>query len=180
MVLKFLFLQIRGLNQNYICKVFNVLNSSDLVRSVSDSTLPQTFKLTLVPLYNNHSLNLTYYVSKVNKSLRFLNKDYSVLPVNCIQFNLSLNKIHNLIPNTINNSIILNVRLQIKGVDTQPNLRTLTLSGNQNRSDLNTNLINPLMNSYISKFYTLNNQQFGIMISGLNSYSNIRRLKQDR
>jgi hypothetical protein len=112
-------------------KAFNVSTVSDLKKSTKQPLLTQTFKLTPVYLYDNQSLVLAY-VSKINKSLGFLTSHYNIVPTKHFGSNPSLNKIYSLMPDVVTNSIASNVRFQIKEVNSQVSLYTLTslLQGN--------------------------------------------------
>ena len=113
-------------------KAFNVSSSSNFTKSIKPSPLPQTFKLSPIPFYDNHSLTLAHYISKVNKSLGFLNNHYNVIPTNYIKSNPLLNKMYSLMPDAVSNSFVSNVRFQIKEVNNQLNSYILTPLDNQN------------------------------------------------
>jgi hypothetical protein len=113
-------------------KAFNAPNSSDLTKSVQRSTPLQTFKLSSASFYDNQSLTLAYYVSKVNKSLGFLTSHYTINPVSHKDSNPSFNKIYSLMPDVVSNSFKSDVRFQIKEVSNQVGLYTLTSSLQEN------------------------------------------------
>lgn len=188
LTLKISFLKIIGFNQNYMHKAFNVTKSSDLTRSIKKSVNPQTLKLSPIFYYDTQSLTLVYYVSKVNKSLGFLNNHYNITSVNYITSNPLLNKMYSLMPDVVSSSFSSKVRFQIKEVNNHTRLYTLTSSLQENWSNCDINSTQSL--TYLSnpKFYTinsnilhtLNNQQFGIILNNLNIYSNLSQSKQDR
>lgn len=188
LTLKTLLLKMIGFNQNYMHKAFNVTESSDLTRSIKKSVNPQTLKLSPIFYYDTQSLILVHYVSKVNKSLGFLNNHYNITSVNHVTSNPLLNKMYSLMPDVVSSSFSSKVRFQIKEINNHTGLYTLTSSLQENWSDQNINSIQSL--SYLSnpKFYTinsnilqtLNNQQFGIILNNLNIYDNLSQSKQDR
>jgi len=113
-------------------KAFNVTESSDLTRSIKKSVNPQTLKLSPIFYYDTQSLTLVYYVSKVNKSLGFLNNHYNITSVNHVTSNPLLNKMYSLMPDVVSSSFSSKVRFQIKEINNHTGLYILTSSLQEN------------------------------------------------
>lgn len=181
-------LQLLGLNQNYMYKAFNTPNTVELPKAVRGTVAPQVLKFTSAPFYDNESLTLVYHLSKVNKSLVFLNSHYNIVSHFHNMYNPLLNKIYSLMPDVVNTSTVSNVRFQIKEVNNHTLLYTLTSSLQTSWSGLNSGSIKSVSNLSNPKFYTvnskilqnLNNQQFGVILNNLNVYTNLNQAKQDR
>jgi hypothetical protein len=177
-----------GLNQNYMYKAFN-MTSSPNPKINSHRNFPlQALKLSPNSFYDNESITLVYHLSRVNKSLVYLNNHYTVLPNLCVQYNPIFNKMYSLMPDVITTSSYSNVRFQIKEISNHTLLYTLNNSLTENWGGLNSDSIKSLSNLTSPKFYTinnnvlqtLNNQQFGIILNNLNIYNNLNQAKQDR
>ena len=182
------FLQLIGLNQNYMHKAFNVGNSTDILTPVKTSLPAKTLTLSPILFFDTQSLTLVHHISKVNQSLGFLNNHYTITPTNHTSHKPLLNRMYSLMPDVVSNVTSSNVRFQVKEVNNQTILYTLTSSVQENWSGLNTNSITALTNLSNPKFYTLNNnmlqnlnnQRFGIILNNLNIYNNLTQSKQDR
>jgi hypothetical protein len=177
-----------GLNQNYMYKAFN-MTSSPNPKINSHRNFPlQALKLSPNSFYDNESITLVYHLSRVNKSLVYLNNHYTVLPNLYVQYNPIFNKMYSLMPDVITTSSYSNVRFQIKEISNHTLLYTLNNSLTENWGGLNSDSIKSLSNLTSPKFYTinnnvlqtLNNQQFGIILNNLNIYNNLNQAKQDR
>ena len=109
-------------------RAFNVTKSSDLRWSIKKPLNHQTLKLSPIFYYDTQSLTLVYYVSKVNKSLGFLNNHYNITSVNHTTSNPFLNKMYSLMPDVISNSFPSKVRFQIKETNNHTGSYTLSSS----------------------------------------------------
>ena len=181
-------LQWLGFNQNYMYKAFNASNTTELPKTTHNSFSPEALKFTSTPFYDNESLTLVYHLSKVNKSLVFLNSHYNIVSNLYSSYNPLLNKVYSLMPDVVDTPTTSNVRFQIKEVNNHAFLYTLTNSIQTSWSGLNSNSIKAVSNLSNPKFYTvntkilqdLNNQQFGTILNNLNVYTNLGQAKQDR
>ena len=169
-------------------KAFNVHSVQSLPKPSITLPSQNSLKLTSTPFYNNESLTLVYHLSKVNKSLVFLNSHYNVVSSFYSSYNPLLNKMYSLMPDVVTTQTPSNVRFQIKEVNNHALLYTLTNSLQTSWDGLNVNSIKSITDLSSPKFYTinnkvlqnLNNQQFGIILNNLNIYSNLTQAKQDR
>lgn len=185
---KFSVLQLLGLNQNYMYKAFNSTAALKSPSVTSPSFSLQTLKLSPSSFYDNESLTLVYHLSRVNKSLVYLNSHYNIIPNLSLQYNPLLSKMYSLMPDIVNEPTYSNVRFQIKEISNHTLLYTLNNSITTDWSGLNSNSIKSVTNLTSPKFYTinnnilqtLNNQQFGIILNNLNIYTNLNQAKQDR
>lgn len=171
--------------------MYNAFNITSPTNSKINShqNLPlQTLKLTPNSFYDSESITLVYHLSRVNKSLVYLNNHYTILSNLRIQYNPMFNKMYSLMPDVVSTSSYSNVRFQIKEVSNHTLLYTLNNSLTENWGGLNSDSIKSISNLTSPKFYTinnnvlqaLNNQQFGIVLNNLNIYNNLNQAKQDR
>ena len=121
-----------GLNQNYMYKAFNMTSSTNPKMNLHRNFPLQTLKLSPNSFYDNESITLVYHLSRVNKSLVYLNNHYTVLPNLCVQYNPIFNKMYSLMPDVITTSSYSNVRFQIKEISNHTLLYTLNNSLTEN------------------------------------------------
>jgi hypothetical protein len=82
-------------------KAFNNASSNQNEKIISNSFSLQTLKLSPSSFYDNESLILVYYLSRVNKSLVYLNSHYNVIPNLHLQNNPLFNKMYSLMPDVV-------------------------------------------------------------------------------
>ena len=113
-------------------KAFNVVNSTDILTPVKTSLPAKTLTLSPILFFDTQSLTLVHHISKVNQSLGFLNNHYTITPTNHTSHKPLLNRMYSLMPDVVSNVTSSNVRFQVKEVNNQTILYTLTSSVQEN------------------------------------------------
>lgn len=186
--LKLTLTKLLGFNQNYLYKAFNTSSTFSSENQLPANILPKNLKLTPTSFYDNESLSLVYYLSRVNKSLSLLNNQV-VLPRSFNKDrNPALNKMYTLLPDLVSSTSDSNVRFQVKEISNNVSLYALSLNTPTYWNQAFTPSTQSLKALSNAKFYTLNtkllqnlnNTEFGTVLNNLNIYSNLNQSKQDR
>ena len=184
---KFTILNFLGFNQNYLYKAFNDTHIT-ITKKTSLPTNLKKLKLTPYAFYDNESLSLVYYLSRVNKSLSYL-KQQNFMQQKYKSYNMSLmGNIHDLLLESTVLQESNNVRFNFKELNSY--IYNYELENNASLHWSNYFTPTAYTMSLLSgpQFYTinlnslqnLNNTKFSSVLNNLNVYSNLNQSKQDR
>jgi hypothetical protein len=184
---KFTILNFLGFNQNYLYKAFNDTHIT-ITKKTSLPTNLKKLKLTPYAFYDNESLSLVYYLSRVNKSLSYL-KQQNFMQQKYKSYNMSLmGNIHDLLLESTVLQESNNVRFNFKELNSY--IYNYELENNTSLHWSNYFTPTAYTMSLLSgpQFYTinlnslqnLNNTKFSSVLNNLNVYSNLNQSKQDR